>query len=69
MEFKLKRRWKWLARDEDGKFFIFDTKPVFQDNRWVCEEEWYNATELHIPLFDIPESYKLCPAKDALWGL
>ena len=69
---ELRNKWKWLARDDVGTFFVFDNKPIFQDDcRWVCVEEYDYCCEIKdMPaLFDVADTFINTPTKDALWRL
>lgn len=44
----LDKKWKWLARDEDGKLFLFTDKPKKDNNGWQLVNFKTSYTSLNI---------------------
>lgn len=47
------RRWEWIARDKDGKVFVYDMKPTkTKSDNWDCTMYCRKLDALNQSLFD-----------------
>lgn len=68
MKLLIKDKWKWLARDKNDQFWVFEEKPVLTNNKfWVAKGEYAYIND--ITAFDIPRGILTCHVKNALLQL
>lgn len=48
----------WIARDKDGSLWLFEDKPVRDEDRWVCEDFSYAG---------FAEVDEFCPFSKVTW--
>lgn len=63
------KRYRWIARDDDGSLFIYGEKPIKKESSWISEVflDWFDACIFnHLFQFIKWEDVEPCLIEDLL---